>query len=408
MKEEKKELNLRIIVPAIIVIVVIIGIVVFNSNQSTSENKGKGTRDNPYKIGDTIEITDIYDLYATSDSNKNVPFNATITLEEVYTAEQGISKRKSEYDKFTTVPIAKVSFEVNGNYDDKLNYDEIFKISYIDENMEEKSYVIENDKQEQIGTIYTGNKYTANLLCKHDNETDEVDTIKYFVIEYRDKNSNSHSIYIEPVESSDDAINVENNIETNYDNAIKLIDNEEYSKAYEVLQNISKDYKDNLELRNYCKGMIFYKDYQCYGYALDYFAKCEDTLNTKDIKNEIMEIVSKYNGTYYYDSPKYPNKNLGIYMCVKDGKVGFQYKSSYTNGVSISYSYSLISKYNEETKQDELLICNFFADKPETSNYEFLWYELPDGGITISGRTNTTAPSSYSGIYDKESNEPLN
>ena len=130
MKEEKKELNLRIIVPAIIVIVVIIGIVVFNSNQSTSENKGKGTRDNPYKIGDTIEITDIYDLYATSDSNKNVPFNATITLEEVYTAEQGISKRKSEYDKFTTVPIAKVSFEVNGNYDDKLNYDEIFKISY--------------------------------------------------------------------------------------------------------------------------------------------------------------------------------------------------------------------------------------------------------------------------------------
>ena len=95
-------------------------------------------------------------------------------------------------------------------------------------------------------------------------------------------------------------------------------------------------------------------------------------------------------------------------MCVKDGKVGFQYKSSYTNGVSISYSYSLISKYNEETKQDELLICNFFADKPETSNYEFLWYELPDGGITISGRTNTTAPSSYSGIYDKESNEPLN
>ena len=55
----------------------------------------------------------------------------------------------------------------------------------------------ENENQEQIGTIYTGNRYTVNLLCGHDTNTNEVDKIKYFVIGYYNKNFDIHSIYVE-------------------------------------------------------------------------------------------------------------------------------------------------------------------------------------------------------------------
>lgn len=204
MKQGKKT-KLKIVIPVIVVILIILSIILILSNSNNSINTGtnidnnKGTRSNPYKIGDTIEITEIYDLYATSSSSKkDIPFKANITFNKVYSAEQGINMRKSKgYDTFTAVPIANISFEVAGNYDDKLNYDELFKITYINEDMTEKIYPIENEEQEQIGTIFTGTRYTVNLLCEHDTNTNEVDKIKYFVIGYYDKNFDIHSIYVE-------------------------------------------------------------------------------------------------------------------------------------------------------------------------------------------------------------------
>ena len=203
--EQGKKTKLKIVIPVIVVILIILFIILILSNSNNNINTGtnidnnKGTRSNPYKIGDTIEITDIYDLYATSSSSKkDIPFKASITFNEVYSTEQGINMRKSKgYDTFTAVPIANISFEVTGNYDDKLNYDELFKITYINEDMEEKNYPIENENQEQIGTIYTGNRYTVNLLCGHDTNTNKLESIKYFIIKYYYKNFDIHSIYIE-------------------------------------------------------------------------------------------------------------------------------------------------------------------------------------------------------------------
>lgn len=188
-------------------------------------------------------------------------------------------------------------------------------------------------------------------------------------------------------------------IENNYNKAIELVKNKDYDGAREIFKKEDiREYKDSQAYIYYCNAMKYY-NLKFYGFAIERFAKCENILNAKELKDELLGIVSKYNGTYYYQHPQ--TSYLGYYMFVKDGKVDILSKSV---ADKVYYNYSFIGKYNENTKQYDLYVGTSFINEPEPKNYEFLFYELPDGGIAISSQ-NESVNTMYSGIYDKISNE---
>lgn len=199
-----------------------------------------------------------------------------------------------------------------------------------------------------------------------------------------------------------DAIDTSAVIENDYNKAIELAKNGDYKGARDIFKREDiEPYKDSKSYIYYCNAMEYY-DLKCYGLAIERFTKCENLLNAKELKDELMGIVGKYNGTYYYQHPN--TSALGYYMFVKDGKVDILSKSIYNTGDKVNYNYSFMGKYNENTKQYDLYVGTNFVKEPEPKNYEFLFYELPDGGIAISSQ-NGSVNTMYSGVYDKTSNE---
>lgn len=189
------------------------------------------------------------------------------------------------------------------------------------------------------------------------------------------------------------------NAEICYNNAKKLMENKDYESAKEIFSTI-KEYKDSEEYIYYCNAMEYY-DLKCYGFAIERFSKCENILNAKELKEELLEIVGKYNGSYYYEHPN--TSAIGYYMFVNNGKVDILSKSIYNKGNSVGYNYSFMGKYNENTNSYDLYVGTNFAFELELKNYEFLFYELPDGGIALSSQ-NGSVNTMYSGVYDKISN----
>ena len=166
-------------------------------------------------------------------------------------------------------------------------------------------------------------------------------------------------------------------IENNYNKAIALAQNGDYKGARDIFKSSELEgYKDCQAYIYYCNAMEYY-DLKCYGLAIERFTKCENILNAKELKNELMGIVEKYNGTYYYQHPN--TSALGYYMFIKDGKVDILSKSIYNTGDKVNYNYSFMGKYNENTQQYDLYVGTNFVKEPEPKNYEFLFYELPDG-----------------------------
>lgn len=206
-KLKLEENKLKIIgICAIIFVIVIAGIAIIignsndnsknNNSQSQSVNNGKGSRNDPYKIGDTIElknITPISGIFGVEGE-----FDLTFKVNKVYSEEEGLRIRKSRYDTYTTLPIASVTFTLKGDYLDDIYYDAVFSVQSINEEMEGPiGYSFENDKQENVSNIYTGKEYTLNVLGKYDMDTRTADKIKYIVLNYKDKDGNNNTLYID-------------------------------------------------------------------------------------------------------------------------------------------------------------------------------------------------------------------
>lgn len=287
-----------------------------------------------------------------------------------------------------------------------------------------------NDYSEEVGEM----RYTYQVNNKDDQN---IDKYQDYLIEYgftfnTEKSNESREYYdykgstiIFEIEKQNnntflilhiplDQDYLEKNIEKKYNEAIKYIESEEYRTARNILFAIRNtngydSYKDSQKAIAYANGMI-YKKSNIYGSAIKSFNNAIDYKDANIQKEEILKLVSKYEGTWYYDNPKIPNKGLGYYIFIKDGMVSLNFESSYKNGVAASYSSSLAMKHNDENSLDEIFIVSSLVglDKDITiDDYDYLLYQLEDGGLVVSGR-HAASTDYYTGIYDRISKDSPN
>lgn len=124
------------------------------------------------------------------------------------------------------------------------------------------------------------------------------------------------------------------------DTAIQLFEEKEFEEAYLVLRELYEgaEREQIYDYYWYCAGML-YKDYRCYGSAIDAFG-LSDIDGSSEERQKIIDYVSVYNGSWYGKLSTFP----GVYawLFIKDGKTYFTYESTYTPNSPVSYFESLI------------------------------------------------------------------
>lgn len=189
---KNKKIIIGVIV-GVIILAIIIGVVLSSNGTKKSDNY-KGTRNNPYTIGDTINISGMY--HHLFDSYKNIEFGLSLTLNKVYRTNEGLKIEKAQYDTFSEIPVAKITFKITGNYQDRFPTDTVFKIVTVNEEMKSSSYPLYSMNLESLDNIYTNTEYTVYVDGQYDIKANIASKIKYLVIEYYDKSNNKQSIYI--------------------------------------------------------------------------------------------------------------------------------------------------------------------------------------------------------------------
>lgn len=180
-----------------IILLIIVGVCIKNrENKNATLNGGKGSRSNPYSVGDTIKIKD---MHSTWGIDKNISFDLVFTVTKSYSVNEGLAAAKKMYSSFSAVPAAKVVFKLNGNYDDSIGIGKsLFSFGVVTENMQEKNYFLEREEDfSSLTSFFTGTEYNAIIPTEYNKAKEEVEKAKYVIFTYYDKNEKEHKIYVE-------------------------------------------------------------------------------------------------------------------------------------------------------------------------------------------------------------------
>lgn len=349
-----------------------------SSNNAAFESDDKGTRSNPYKIGEKIEIADISTVY-DMEEYEDIEFGLSFCVDQSYSPDEGIRLKETRYDTFTAVPAAKITFKLTGNYDDELTWTNIFSVFVITDEMETHKFSSFEgiDDFSNIRTIYTGEEYTYHVLTAHDTKTNITPVSKYLVLEYRNTNKETHSLYFSLEESVNHGESAIENVEA--EAAVDSDENKEYSSAIAAME----------------KG--YYK------IAENLFEKAGNYEDAESKYSEMKELLSLYDGTYYGYSTQYDN--VKVYVYIKDGNVACQFE-----GRDISPDRYELFLYG--STQDGTDLMAFAPSRTDLFNLSndteygdgFAIQSDSSGGYIIAATEGSTSYS-WNGLFEKISDD---
>lgn len=158
------------------------------TEDNTVENT-KGTREDPYKVGETINFTASYE---GEDIDVTIIINKTILSEETI---------KNLYRDNNIIPnvydhaLVKLIFTCNGNYSDSINLEElVFPVEVTTDMREDACYGTIRDKDmNSISNVYTG----ANYELYEGSKEFEPNEYRYLRFEYKNSDGEKCSIWAE-------------------------------------------------------------------------------------------------------------------------------------------------------------------------------------------------------------------
>ena len=345
-----------------IIVGVFIGVIVCRNN-SQKHNLNKGTRDNPYFIGDKIKISDLLDRF--DQDTENLTFDLEIKVNKKISTYDGNEALNSQgYDTYTYIPIAEITFKLNGKYDNSIISDNVFKISTVNDNLENGASSFVNDKMESKTEIYTGKEYTYYATRQYDQDGSNPEII-YLLIEYLTKDYKTKSVYIK---LDDNNSKVKNNAAT------------EEEKIYNSA-NIAKNKGYYTIAKNLYNEVINYKD-------------------AKENYEKMINTLKDYNGTYYGESTD--RKGVFYNIFIQDGEVRVQLKDSSTN---IS-KYELYSYGKDKNTENPILAfseakTSLFKVVNDTKYGDgYAIQKLSDGSYLVAA-TAGSEYTTFNGFYNK-------
>lgn len=159
---------------------------------SKNSPNGKGSINNPYKVGDTIKFTAYTTGYDPQPAG--IPFNVTITIEEVYDPSTQVVGRAVAGDLGN---VAKLKFSISGNYNNSFEVNCLFIVDLLTADMERHERYRFNSADAHTGgyfsQVYSGGSY--EVYATGDAATNDY---KYCAIEFlADKENSKQTLYVE-------------------------------------------------------------------------------------------------------------------------------------------------------------------------------------------------------------------
>lgn len=360
----------------IIILVLALSICACGGNgneEKTVSNDNKGSRENPYQVGETIKIENAYipDYYI--EDTANIPFTIDLVFTELIDKEQGVSMMESKYGLFTFIPAAKLSFSVEGDYSDAIDFISFLDIRSVTDEMEITSAWFNDEKDDSLNQFYTGTTYERYLAVPHDSKSNEDVDYKYFTMEYYTdaKGENRETIYVslENTPMAEDSENV-----NAQDNSGESAEEMKYKSALSAEKNLQ------------------------YTYAKRLYAELKGYKDSQDRMENMISILSKYNGTYYGKSLKFENVN--VYMYVQDGTVRFKYDSE---GEELSPSVYEIygAELDEGLHEDTVIVGSERMSDSYSPTTNYIWAPQEDGTVSFVAWTGNSTSNTWNGEYEK-------
>lgn len=176
-----------------LLMVVVLGVSLCACSGESNDTTGKGSRNNPYKIGETINFTADYEgSIIDVKLTVNDLVKGSDTIEKMYN-DNGIYPQSGVEELLVDFTIF-----CEGDYDSDIYLEDLVDPILITTSMEEDAVrgTISDNKLDGLTTIYTGVEY--NLYKRSGTFADfSADEYKYVRFEYENKKGEDADIWVE-------------------------------------------------------------------------------------------------------------------------------------------------------------------------------------------------------------------
>ena len=348
-----------------------------NNSADTSKNtssKNKGTRENPYKVGESVIIKNAYTPDYWEKDAANIPYTIELKINKMLAPGEGLALMERKYDTFFLIPIAELTFSVQGDYSDSIAFNHLINLSSVTNEMEIEGARCTDEECHGLDEFFTNVTYEKYLAVSYDKN--ESKNYKYLKIEYYNdaEGLNTESVYV----------------------LLEDMKNEDNSESVEKQQQEENTASSNEESK-YNNALAAEEKLQ-YTYAKRLYSELNGYKDSHEKMNDMIEILSKYNGTYYGESLKFDNVN--VYMYVKDGTVRFKFDSS---NVDISESIYEIygAELDESLHEDTVIVGNQRVSDYSNPSENYIWIPQDNGTVMIAAWTENSIGNSWNGTYSK-------
>lgn len=295
------------------------------------EYSPKGSQENPYRVGETIVIDEMYPVSGLSISG--IPFRMELTVVETYTSEEGESLRIKKQ-----IPVASLNISITGDYEGSLELDHIFYRPLLTTNLEKvwPQFFAPDRSRSEIKSLEVGEKNDFLLTVYQENQDDPIRSYPYMIISYCYPDSNTlNDLYIDLTSSQS-------------------------TKPAEEVPDLSEE-----EKARYYEAAVAAEEKGYYAVANNIYEDIPGYKDSNVRRMAILNALAPYNGTYYGESQVY--ENVSVRVCVQDGVVWVSYDEE--NAPVLSYELFL---YAEEDGAPPVMtfssaLTRFFLDNHNAS-----------------------------------------
>ena len=187
------------IISKILILCMVVLLCACGKEEGYVSSNGKGTRDNPYQLGDKIEFKAQLSRYEDYGEPSGIGLDVAITFNESY-YDNDVENLFLENDIILSglepKQLLNFTVTVDGDYDESIYAEDLFFVSGLTEDLKEDEVggTLLDDELEGITDIYTGVDYS---LYRELGDSGDEDIYKYATITFEDMNNEQHTIWID-------------------------------------------------------------------------------------------------------------------------------------------------------------------------------------------------------------------
>lgn len=249
----------------------------------------KGALENPYGVGETIVIDEMYPV--SEHPASEIPFRMELTITDVYSPEESESSRyKKQY------PVARFTVSVTGDYEGQLELDKFFYRPLLTAEMEKEwpLFFTSDGTVREVKTLEVGEEYDLVLTVYQEDEDAVMKDYPYLMISYYYPDSSTiNDIYIDLTSSRS-------------------------SQTEEEAPDLSAE-----EQAQYYKAAAEAEAKGYYAVAKNLYEDIPGYQDANVRLQSVLGILAPYNGTYYGES--HQHEGVSVWVYVEDGAVWTTY-----------------------------------------------------------------------------------